>query len=514
MDRLDRRIALGATLLALLTHVVVRLGAGLWGALGTDAALWGMTAMDLRVGAPPLVPPGYPALVALGTVVGAAPVSAGWVVAMASAALLPGAVFLAARGAGASRVAAGLAGAATLVLPDAGAWAQQVQPDATAALLLVALAGALASGARAQRTGATPAALWAAAALAGVLPLVREHGGPAAAITIVVLLGLRAWRPAAAALALWWLGPLVVGLAPGLHPADVPWGDRAGGALQALTTTDPRQVPFARELPREARAAYMGLVASGDVVGRLRWHAARSLRLAWDGWLLVGAAGLGLLSLRRRDAMALGALLLPALPALLIWSQRRHVLLLVPVALVGLAVATRGRARGVSLGAIALAAALSWPAAWSGGVAGMRTERFRAEHLARTAGWLRDHAPGGSLLGGVHQDLGLYHPLPRHDPDGSAADWRTFFVGRGPPRGLRDWQRVFDPEGDIDVWQKQPDATPRPCADAPPEPRTPHLAVHLAHAELIGCDLPPGDAAPPSGAGSPAAPRSPSPPAH
>jgi hypothetical protein len=183
------------------------------------------------------------------------------------------------------------------------------------------------------------------------------------------------------------------------------------------------------------------------------------------------------------------------------------VLLLAPVALVGLAVAARGRVRITALASIALAAILSWPAAWSEGVAGMRTERFRAEHLARTASWLAVHAPEGSLLGGVHQDLGLYHPLPRHDPDGSAADWRTYFVGRAPPHALRDWHRVFDPEGEIDVWQKQPDTVPRPCTDARPAEGTPHLAVHLAHAELIGCDLPV------NGGGRPAAPHSPTPPA-
>lgn len=483
MDPTDRRTLLGMALLGGALHVAIRLGAGLWGALGTDAALWGLTAMDLRVGAPPLVPPGYPALVALGTLLGAPPVTAGWVVAMACAAVLPAAVFAAARVAGAGRVPAALAAVSTLALPDAGAWAQQVQPDATTAFALVGLGGTLAATARGHRGAA-----WGAAALIGLLPLLREHGAPAAGVGLLALLLLREWRAAVLGLALWWLGPALVGVTPGWHPGAVPWADRSGGALAALTTDDPARVPYVRELHREARAAYVALVQAGDVLGRVRWHLGRSLRLAWDGWLLLAAAGLGLASLRRRDAMVLAALLAPALPALLIWSQRRHVLLLAPVALVGMAVAARDRRRALLVGTLGLVAAASWPGAWAEGVAGMRTERFRAEHHARTASWLAENASEGSLLGGVHQDIGLYHPMPRHDPDGSAADWRTFFVGRSPPRGLRGWERVYDPEGELDVWQKQPEAAPRPCADARPAPSSAHLAVHMAHAELVGCE--------------------------
>ena len=482
MDLLDRRTSLGLALLGLGVHVALRIVAGLWGAMGTDAALWGLTAMDLRVGAPPLVPPGYPALVAVGTLLGALPVTAGWCISLTCAALLPAAGFLAARAAGADRRAATVGAIAILALPDAGLWAQQVQPDALAALGLVGLAGALTAAARGSARWA-----WVAAVVAGLLPLVREHGTPAAALAILVLLWLRAWGPVGAAVAAWWLGPVVVGVLPGAHPGDVPWAARSAGAIAALTTTDPSDVPYVRELHHEARTRYLALVMDGDTVGRIRWHLFRSLGQAWDGWLLVLAAGIGAATARRRETLPVIALLLAALPALLIWSQRRHVLLLAPVAIVGLVVLARGRRATLGLAALALCGAARWPGTWIDGVRGLQSERFRAHHHARTADWLAANTPPGSFLGGVHQEIGLYHPMPRHDPDGSAADWRTWFVGDGPPAGLPGWSRVHDAEGALDVWQLEPERDPRPCADTRPEPDTPHLAVGLAHAELSGC---------------------------
>ena len=485
VDLTDRRLLLGLTLLGGMLHVGVRVGAGLWGAMGTDAALWGLTAMDLRVGAPPLVPPAYPALVALGTLLGSLPVTAGWCISMVCAGLLPAAGFAVARTAGASRVAACSAALCILAFPDAGLWAQQVQPDAATALALLGLCGALGASLQGRH-----AAGWMAATIAGLLPMLREHGTPAAALAILVLLWARAWGPAALAVGLWWLGPALVGVVPGWHPADVPWSSRSAGAFHALTTTDPQDVPFIRELHREDRSRYLERVLSGDVFGRIGWHARRSVRLAWDGWLMLSAAAAGVLLARRRALLPVFLLLATAMPALLIWSQRRHVMLLVPVALVGVAVAATSRRRRLGLAAVVVAGAWTWPGAWTEGIRGLQTERFRAHHHAAAAAWLNDNAPDGSLLGGVHQDIGLYHPMPRHDPDGSPADWRTWFVGRAPPAAMPGWQRVHDSEGELDIWRLQPDVTPRPCAGGTVAPATPHLAVDRAHADLLGCETP------------------------
>ena len=147
-----------------------------------------------------------------------------------------------------------------------------------------------------------------------------------------------------------------------------------------------------------ARAA--GAASSGDVTGRLKWHATRSLRLAGDGWMLLGAAAIGLASRGRRPTVALAALLLPALPALVIWSQRRHVLLLVPVALVGLAVAAHGRRHALVAAAVAILAI-------------MHDARWRVD-LRITDPTTRVHRERPSLVIFSYLDA-------RHAPTGTAA---------------------------------------------------------------------------------------------
>jgi hypothetical protein len=335
-----------------------------------------------------------------------------------------------------------------------------------------------------------------------MLPLVREHGVPLAALTGVALLALgpgRRWPRALAVVALVWLSPLLVGVSPGVHPLDVPWGDRAGGALAAFTATTPDELPFLRELHREPRRAYLERVAAGDRLGQLHWHAARSARLAADGWawIALGAVSLAAAARRRRALLALGLPLLAALPALLIWSQRRHVTLLVPLAVVCAAVgaAQLGRAGRVLLAAVALALASGWPARWASLAADQRTERLRAEHFADIGTFLAAQAPPHSLLGGLFQDVGLYHPLPRHDPDGSPADWSTWLVSdRPPPRSpLGTWAPVHRVGGDpargpgLSVYRLEPDRVPRPCAGIAPAPGAAFLAVERAHATLPGC---------------------------
>lgn len=469
----------------------LRWGAGLWGATGTDAPLWGLSARDLAVGAPPLVPPLYPALIGVLHTLGLGLVEAGQGLAALGAALVPPAVFWAARSAGAAPAPAVGAALLALAMPDLGAWSQQLQPDSLAALGLVLSAGALA---RHHRSPSSRTALLLVV-LAGLLPLLREHG---VAVAAVIILGLtvlprrRGW--ALAAVGAWWLAPLLLGLPPGLHPLDTPWGDRAGGALAALTSRSPDELPYLRELHRGARRAYLALVAEGDVVGRLRWHAGRSLALATDGWLVLGLAAVGV-SLQRRTR-GLAAPLLAALPALLIWSQRRHVLLLLPVALAVLAAALpagdQPRARWTpAAAAVGLAALLTvLLPRWPGTVAGLQSERPRAEHYAQIGGWICENTPPTVLLGGVFQDVGLYCPRPRHDPDGTTADWHTAVVADHPPAPVTggSWAAVFQGDGELRVYRLQPDGGgPLPCPAGRPAPSTPHLAVAAAHAEWIGC---------------------------
>ena len=468
---------------------------GLWGALGTDAPLWGLTARDLSVGAAPLVPPGYPSAIRVLHAVGLDLVSAGVTVSVAGGAALAAVGALVLRRAGAGRGLASLGGALAVAMPDVVAWSEQLQPDALAAALILLLGGLLGAVAR----GSSPAA-WGAAVLAGLLPLVREHGLPLLAIAAAVLATRRQWRPLLALGVVWWLGPLVVGLAPGMHPLDVAWADRAGGPLDVFRATRPDQIPYLHELHREDRRAYLTLLEQQDRLGQLRWHMGRSLALAGDLWAWCGVAVVAaLVSARRAPALlALAAPLAAALPALVVWSERRHVGLLAPLAVVVLwsAAAAWGR-RGVVAGALLTGVlANGWPGQWAAIGRGQQTERLRAEHFAELGRWLAANAPEHSLLGGVFQDVGLYCPLPRHDPDGTAADWSTFLVtDRPPPRSpWGRWERVHSvgaepdrPQAGMGIFRLDPQRHPRPCGGIAPAEGAAHLAIARAHVELPGC---------------------------
>lgn len=497
--RAELLLPAGLLLLGVTLALGWRIGGGLRGALGTDAALWGLTARDLAAGSAPLVPPGYPALVALLHGLGLDLVTAGVAWSVVAFALVPAVAFQVARRLGAPVWASALGGVSALAFPDLVGWSQQLQPDALTALLILLLAGLL-SGCGSRR------AAWGAALIGGVLPLVREHGAPLAALAggTLLLAGPRQnARPVGALVAVWWLGPLLVGVAPGLHPLAVPWGDRAGGALAAFSETDPEKLPFLRELHRGDRAAYLALVAERDRIGQLVWHVGRSLRLAWDCWLwLALAGGLGLWR-ARTDRRWLGLLvpLLAALPALVVWSQRRHVALFVPLALltvVGAASQLTGAARRAALGMAALLL-LAWPTRYPALLEGQRSEGFRADHYRSLGTWICAEATHPSFLGGVFQDVGLYCPLPRHDPDGSPSDWHTFWVADRPPplSSQGRWVAIHRIEtersgrpGPPAVYRLEPDLDLQPCAGMDPAPGTAYLAVGPAQAVVPGCEFP------------------------
>lgn len=458
-----------------------------WGGLGSDAVLWGLTAMDVRYGAPPPVAPAYPALVALVQMTGLSLVDAGPWVALVAAAALPAATWLAARAAGATRAAAAIAAAAILLWPDAAEWAQQIQPDSLAALGIVSLAGLLASAVRGQERAA-----WGAAILSGLLPLVRTHGLALVPVTAVILL----WAPGrrlarlGLLLATWWLAPALIGVAPGATPLAVPWAHRSTDALGSLFSHDPADVPYARELHRLERERYLALVEAGRTGARIAWHARHSLARALDGWAALALAAVAIAVRPRRRLMAAAAPMAAALPALLIWSQRRHVIVVLPVAFAVLAAAVGTRRWRLGLLAAMLAwTGAGWPARWLRLPARQRGETIRAHSLARVGRWLDDHAPPGSLLGGYLQDVGLYHPLPHHDPDGSSADWRTFVIGNAPV-ARAGWKPVYDNGAGVIVSQFRPDLDPRPCADARPALGTPFVVAGTYHAKLVGCTTP------------------------
>lgn len=483
-DRRDLGIAGLLAVLALLGVVAWRHAWALWGAAGTDAAIWGLTALDLGVGAPPHAAPAYPLLVSILHRQGVELVPGALALAGVFASLVPAAVLLAARTAGASRGGALVAGLVALAWPEGMGFAQQVQPDSLTTLLMVVTGGLLAAHGRGSRWAG-----WAAALVGGLFPLVREHGIPVAGLTALFLAReRRGWPPLLLLLATFWLAPLIVGVVPTLSPFQTPWGNRPGGALAVLSGAGPEDVPYARTLPPGPREVYHQLLASRDVLGILRFHSARALHLAWDSWwiLAIGAA-LALVG-GQPGARALMLPALSALPALIIWSQRRHVDVVVPLAFAAVAASFRpgGRARVAAAGALlgGLVLAPTWVSAWRALGPAQQSEVPRARTYAAIADWLRLNAGDRALLGGVFQDIGLYVDIPRHDPDGTRADWRTWLVSDHPPADGR-WKPVYQGATGMDIYQLEPERSPRPCDGARPDPGTPHLAIARAHADLV-----------------------------
>jgi len=466
-------LALGALVVA--GSAALASGVGLAGAAGPDAPIWGLTAEDLANGGRwPLAPPAYPLLVAAARGLGLGREGvllpdAGRLVSTLAACAVPALVWAAARAGGAATGAAFGAALVAVVAADLLPGALQLQPDTlTAALVTAAGAGLLSRSPRGHATAAVAAAL---------LPFTREPGWPIALLVGAVLAARGAW-PALAALA----GALGLGaLAAGGLPADWPWAARAQAPLAVLL--DPRRADLSPtgELPAAARAAYAAAAAAGDRGALLSVHLGRALRAAPEAWLLLfSALAIGLRDPRRRGA---AALLLVALPALVLWSQRRHPVFFVPLALALLAAGAPRPLHAVALALVGASALVRAPAVLDG----LRGEAARAAELRALGAWIAAEAPSGSLLGGRFQDLSLYAPLPRHDPDGSDADWSVLLVDdRRPPADPRGpWVRVFQGPGSLAIHRLDPQRTPRPCAGVAPPPDAPRLVVGRARVALV-----------------------------
>jgi hypothetical protein len=439
--------------------------------MGSDSALWGLSARDL--GIQTLVPPLYPGLVAGLHGLGIPLVAAGWLISSLAHAALSSTVFVLARALGAATVPAAVAAGVALIHPALFEFAHQLQPDALSALFITLLA---LLSLRSERC------LWAAA-LGGVLLFTREHGA-----ALLVPLAILVWRRGSTSRERFL--PIALLLIAGWIGLEAPWADRAGGALEALQATDPAELPFLRELNQEDRMAYAQLIHDGDRVGQLSWHASRSLNLAWSIWgLLILSLVLAIASARRGDTEPLwtALLLTGALPALVIWSQARHIALLAPIALALCAAcwpASKG-ARALA-GLAMLGLLIPWPAQYQKSWEGQRGETLRAQNLAELGEWICTRSPEGAFLGGFIQDVGLYCPLRRHDPDGSMADWRTWLVTdrEPPPSELGEWTAVYGESGPLQIYQLDPEREPRPCADAVIDPSSPHLAIARATGKL------------------------------
>ena len=189
--------------------------------------------------------------------------------------------------------------------------------------------------------------------------------------------------------------------------------------------------------------------------------------------------------------------LLPALPAfsaLLLWSERRHIAALAPLAAVVLASAV---------------AVLRIPPAGAGGAGDQRaadTGRWRAADRALTAAVLasavllvvgllrlpeegrRQRAesqafppvkavaeavcelagPGDRLLT-LDQRLLLWCPLPQLADPAAPEAWRAWLVA--PPRSVQaPWAPVDRSPGEVWIWRVAPELAPRPCEGVSRDP--------------------------------------------
>lgn len=470
-----------------------RAGIGVEGALGQDATAWGLAAEGLWQGRSSPLPPAWPLLVAAGRGLGLALVPSGMAVSSLAAILIPGALLLSARAAGANRLGAGAAALLLLALPDWMGWATSMDSNSLVALGLVAATG-LWARALARGLPPGPGLSLALVLLTGLLPLLRESTLPAvvAAMLLSLSFGRRGFGIALGILALWWLSPLLLLEAPGLSPLQTPWQDRGSTALADLRAGTGPLPNYVGEIPRESRGAYIESLRAGDLPALALFHARRSFDIARDGWL-IALALLLTLAARLPGRPALRSALLPLLclaPALLIWTQRRHVLLVVPAMLVLVALTSRPAGRRaltlLTMSAL-LAAALSWPSRWSTMAAEQRGEGRRAQALIELGAWICAQDP--KLLGGPIQDVALYCPRPRHEPDGSVADWHTLLViPRQAARGFeaRGWVAVGPPAADLLVLQLHPEQE-RPCPEGEVSDETPFLQTRPVPAVLNRC---------------------------
>lgn len=451
---------------------------------GSDPDLWTLSALNLRVRADPVVPPLYPALVALTgrpephLVDHAARLSA------LAAALLPLATFALARRLGAATPAAVAAGLLVLAQPVLLGMAAQVQPDALFALLLCA--GLLAVQGWWVRGGALGLAV--CLGLVALWPLAREQGLVAGALLGLLLvlgpggegrlglgtfdaagLGDRALRGLAALTALV-LGPGLVGLSPGL-PWDQPWFERLAMAAEVF------EEGGLADRPQDASEALTRAYEQGDSAAILVHHLVHAVSGAPLHWALV-LLGLGLaLRLRAWPALVgIGA----GLPALVVFSEPRHVAVVLPVVLAVLACARSRRL-------LALAGVLALGGAVASGEVRERL-RYQAVDIAslRVFGAALCEKAGPEDLGSGEPRAFTFCPLPLHSPGEEqrfGADWRTWFVSEegGPP----GWGKEGLASDRFAVYRLQPELGERPCSSAALPPGLPYMASPPGRVRLV-----------------------------
>ena len=374
------------------------------GPLGSDPALWGLSALDIEAGNAPLVVPLYPWLIQL---LPGSPIQAGLSLSLIATWLLPIATWWAARPIS-NRVAL-WSGLGVLLLPDGLVMAFQLQPDALTSLWAVLLAGGLL-----RRRWALIVPL----ALAGLF--LREHGTPVFLLVLIAAVlspGKRVIRTALLLAGALLMAPLFGGKVG----IDQPWTERSETAL-SLLSTDQKPPHLRMEEWREFRER--------GTLQRIQWHASRSLTEAPEAWGWILLSGLLLTGTRRRDLLPAVLPVLPVFGALIVWSERRHVTIAVPILLVIVTACieklspSRRRVLLGSCGALLVLGLRILPEEASK----QRQESKAFGPVKETAEALCDQAEASDWILSIDQRLILWCPLPQlSDPQHPEA-WKAWLV--------------------------------------------------------------------------------------
>jgi hypothetical protein len=465
-------IALGLTVAAFALGLVIRTTVHPGPPIGEDLDIWLFSALNLGSWDVSRMPPGYPLLAAVVAKLSGARTlwAASWVSNLAWCAL-PGMSWLLALRLGAGRWAAAIAAGAILLCPALLFLGQQVAPDAltAASLTLLALAAVLAVE---RPTWLRVGALLVCTAWVYV---VREHGLIAAVQVSLLLLWLRG--P-------WWQRGLRLGLLLGLlllvpvlgatapaPPWELPWWDKTMLVIRDALADDP---------------SWVGQAGTEQLAPSLPSLAARSLALAPLVWAWVGLASLAFAWERRRARVALWVALVPGLPALVLFSEPRHVLVVLPVA-AALAMAGLRRLGGALHHAwlgLALALLVAGP---------LRDTRHELQRARWLSGLAHDLQQLGEQLCAMGPDrywagevrAFTHCPMPQYSLDGppSAAAWKVIYAS-GEPKDF-PWEPIPIQHELFRFYQlSSPLPDRRPCEASRPASDEPYLVIRWREPRL------------------------------
>jgi len=448
----------------------------LWGLpLGTDARLWGLDALNFTVGAAPVVTPGFPILLGL---LSHLPLSLPVIAQILNGAvvvLLPALIYGVAAQLGASGRAAALCGIAALLDVRLLAFGYQMQPDALAALALLLAVPLL----RAYDGSPRRAALLAL--YCGAVSLLREHG----LVLAVLVAGWMVLRPGP-----WWgrlLGAALVLLAVGSAPAlavhhllppwDSPWLARVRMATEGKENLKVIEGSWDAAIVAEHMQAH----ALGSRPLILASHALNALVRGRGAWLTVLGASLALLGHARGERLRLILPVATAFPTLMVLSQDRHVLVVVPAALALLASAKPGGV-GVRLarvlGTLGVATGMLL---YLGSATEISEQAQKRREIKDVASQVCPDIAPNDLLAGEPTELALFCPrratrAPWGDQD--PLIWKMWWVDSERPTDDR-WEVVahMPGYGYLCRWRPTLKGAERPCAASEPLPWTPYLAV-------------------------------------